>query len=118
MAGPKKGGSKPRPGVGMVKGGTYSPPNLMKTNPLRQQFEPTAAQPIRQRARMGGDPMGSADAAEMLPETRENRNTVARPMRAAREVDLQKVAKDAKASKSTRSEAVAEISRRLNEPVR
>lgn len=58
-----KSSSKPNPGCGMVKGGKYSPPNLAGTNPLRQQFEPTDAQPIRQRARMGGDPMGEANAS-------------------------------------------------------
>ena len=33
--------------------------NLMKVNPLKEQFEPTVDQPIRQRARMGGDPVHS-----------------------------------------------------------
>ena len=33
--------------------------NLMAVNPLREQFEPTEAQPIRQRARMAGDPFVS-----------------------------------------------------------
>jgi len=34
-------------------------PDLIATNPLKEQFEPTEAQPIRQRARMGGDPFSS-----------------------------------------------------------
>ncbi len=33
--------------------------DIMGTNPLKQQFEPTDAQPIRQRARMAGDPVDS-----------------------------------------------------------
>ena len=52
----KPSGFKPRPGQGMVTGGKFHDPGLMRVNPLRQQFEPTVAQPIRQRARMGGDP--------------------------------------------------------------
>ena len=28
--------------------------NLMATNPMREQFEPTTAEPVRQRARMAG----------------------------------------------------------------
>ena len=51
-----KSSRKPNPGCGMVTGGKFSPHNLLKTNPLREQFAPTPAQPIRQRARMGGDP--------------------------------------------------------------
>lgn len=31
--------------------------NLMDVNPLDEQFEPTEAQPIRQHARMAGDPV-------------------------------------------------------------
>lgn len=33
--------------------------NLMEVDPLREQFEPTDAQPIRQHARMAGDPFVS-----------------------------------------------------------
>ena len=33
--------------------------NLMDVNPNNEQFEPTDAQPIRQRARMAGDPVHS-----------------------------------------------------------
>ena len=33
--------------------------NLMNVNPMKEQFEPTEAQPIRQRARMAGDPVHS-----------------------------------------------------------
>ncbi len=33
--------------------------NLMDVCPLDEQFEPTAAQPIRQHARMAGDPVHS-----------------------------------------------------------
>jgi len=46
----QKSPSKPKP----ADGGSLKCPNLMTTNPNRQQFEPTPAQPIRQRARMGG----------------------------------------------------------------
>lgn len=35
--------------------------NLMDVNPLDEQFEPTDAQPIRQHARMAGDPVHAAD---------------------------------------------------------
>ena len=30
--------------------------DIMATDPMKEQFEPTEAQPIRQRARMAGDP--------------------------------------------------------------
>ena len=33
--------------------------DLMNVNPLNEQFEPTDAQPIRQHARMAGDPVHS-----------------------------------------------------------
>ena len=33
--------------------------NLIDVNPLKEQFEPTEAQPIRQHARMAGDPVHS-----------------------------------------------------------
>jgi hypothetical protein len=33
---------------------TYKDRNLMPVNPLREQFEPTDAEPIRQGARMAG----------------------------------------------------------------
>ena len=42
----------------MSRGG-FIDRNLMKVNPLKEQFEPTEAQPIRQRARMAGDPFVS-----------------------------------------------------------
>lgn len=32
--------------------------DIMATDPMKEQFEPTEAQPIRQRARMAGDPLG------------------------------------------------------------
>ena len=33
--------------------------NIMATDPKKEQFAPTEAQPIRQRARMAGDPAGA-----------------------------------------------------------
>ncbi len=56
---------KPRPGIGNVNGGKLHDYNPLRVNPNKQQFEPTEAQPIRQRARMGGDP--TDDAAELTP---------------------------------------------------
>jgi len=44
--------------MGMVDGGKFTHHNLMKTNPMKEQFAPTDASPVRQRARMGGDPPG------------------------------------------------------------
>lgn len=58
-----KSSTKPRIGMGLVNGGKFTSHNLMKTNPLREQFAPTDAQPIRQRARMGGDPAPDSEAA-------------------------------------------------------
>ena len=42
-----------------MAGGRFIDRNLMGVNPLREQFEPTPSQPIRQRARMAGDPFVS-----------------------------------------------------------
>jgi hypothetical protein len=33
---------------------TYMDRNLMATNPLKEQFEPTPAEPVRQHAKMAG----------------------------------------------------------------
>ncbi len=33
---------------------TYVDRNLMKVNPLKEQFAPTDAEPVRQRYKMGG----------------------------------------------------------------
>lgn len=33
---------------------TYMDRNLMKVNPLKEQFEPTPAEPVRQHAKMAG----------------------------------------------------------------
>lgn len=39
----------------MAKDGMYQQArNLVGTNPMKEQFEPTDAEPIRQRARMSG----------------------------------------------------------------
>ncbi len=35
--------------------------DIMGTDPMKEQFAPTEAQPIRQRARMGGDPFVPLD---------------------------------------------------------
>lgn len=43
----------------MAGGGKFVDRNLMNVNPFKQQFEPTDAQPIRQHARMAGDPFAS-----------------------------------------------------------
>ena len=43
-----------------MAGGRFIDRNLMSVNPLREQFEPTADQPIRQHARMAWDPFRSA----------------------------------------------------------
>ena len=40
-----------------IKG--YNPPDLARTDPNVEQFAPTDAQPIRQHARMAGDPVHS-----------------------------------------------------------
>lgn len=57
---------KPNPGCGMVVGGKFHDTKPHKVNPLREQFAPTEAQPIRQRARMAGDPAPSGDS-ELSP---------------------------------------------------
>lgn len=56
---------KPRPGGKLVDGGSFHDYNPLRTNPNREQFEPTESQPIRQRARMGGDP--TDENAELTP---------------------------------------------------
>lgn len=47
----------------MSKGG-FKDHNLMKVDPNKEQFAPTEAQPIRQRARMAGDPAGRIKPAK------------------------------------------------------
>lgn len=37
----------------------YTPPDIANTDPNVEQFAPTDEQPIRQRARMAGDPIHS-----------------------------------------------------------
>ncbi len=39
---------------GNDEGGRFVPHNLASTNPKREQFAPTDAEPVRQRYRMGG----------------------------------------------------------------
>ncbi len=39
---------------GNDEGGKFVPHNLMKTNPKKEQFAPTDAEPVRQRYKMGG----------------------------------------------------------------
>lgn len=40
----------------------YTPPDIANTDPNVEQFEPTDEQPIRQRARMAGDPLEGGKA--------------------------------------------------------
>ena len=42
-----------------MKTGKLADRNLLAINPRNEQFEPTDAQPIRQHARMAGDPFVS-----------------------------------------------------------
>lgn len=39
--------------------GAFKNVDIMGTDPCKEQFEPTTAQPIRQHARMAGDPVHS-----------------------------------------------------------
>jgi hypothetical protein len=50
MPKPSKGYSYPCPPAEM----RFNDRPIMSTNPMREQFEPTDAQPIRQHKRMGG----------------------------------------------------------------
>jgi len=45
---------KPDTGHKAVKTGHFKDHDLCGVNPLKQQFEPTPAEPVRQRARMAG----------------------------------------------------------------
>ncbi len=52
----KSHGTKPGVEAKKVKGeGSFHDRNLAATNPSKEQFEPTDANPVRQRARMAGD---------------------------------------------------------------
>jgi hypothetical protein len=42
------------PGTVEAKSQKFRDRNLMGTNPLKEQFEPTPAEPVRQRYKMGG----------------------------------------------------------------
>lgn len=55
--------------------------NLMGVNPLNQQFEPTDAQPIRQHARMAGDPASGSSRMTPLRKPRMNRGAGKSPVR-------------------------------------
>lgn len=44
----------PKMPKGNDEGGRFVDRNLMKINPLKQQFEPTDAEPVRQHAKMAG----------------------------------------------------------------
>ena len=44
----------PRMPKGNDEGGRFVDRDLTKVNPLKQQFEPTAAEPVRQHNRMAG----------------------------------------------------------------
>jgi hypothetical protein len=39
---------------GNDEGGKFVPRNLLSTSPLKEQFEPTSAEPVRQRFKMAG----------------------------------------------------------------
>ncbi len=47
-------GSPPKMKKGNDEGGKFVDRNLMNVNPLKQQFEPTPAEPVRARFKMGG----------------------------------------------------------------
>lgn len=44
----------PKMPKGNDEGGKFVPRKLMPVNPLREQFAPTPAEPVRQRFKMGG----------------------------------------------------------------
>ena len=44
----------PKAARGNDEGGKFVDRNLLKTNPKKQQFEPTAAEPVRQHHKMAG----------------------------------------------------------------
>jgi hypothetical protein len=93
------------------------PLNLMATNPLREQFAPTDAQPIRQRARMGGDPTGDSEASPGQQFIQKVRDVNAakgdsRGIKRNSDKSLQGQARQGSAA------AKSEIIRRINDPVR
>jgi len=49
-----KPATSPRMPKGNDEGGKFVSRDLMKVNPLREQFEPTTAEPVPQLYRMGG----------------------------------------------------------------
>lgn len=56
------------PAGGAAKAGVptrYKDIDIAGTDPNKEQFEPTDAQPIRQSARMAGDPAGSSVGAKL-----------------------------------------------------
>lgn len=54
MAKQTKSVKAPKMPKGNDEGGRFVDRNLMKVNPLKQQFEPTDAEPVRQHAKMAG----------------------------------------------------------------
>lgn len=44
----------PKMAKGNDEGGRFVSRNLMKTDPKKEQFAPTPAEPVRQRFKMGG----------------------------------------------------------------
>lgn len=49
-----KAAKSPKMPRGNDEGGKFVDRNLMAVNPLREQFEPTDAEPVRQHAKMAG----------------------------------------------------------------
>lgn len=49
-----KSASAPKMPRGNDESGRFVDRNLMKVNPLKEQFEPTDAEPVRQHAKMAG----------------------------------------------------------------
>lgn len=49
-----KSSPQPKMPKGNDEGGKYVDRDLVKVNPLKEQFEPTAAEPVSQHKRMAG----------------------------------------------------------------
>lgn len=87
--------------------------NLMNVNPMKEQFAPTPAQPIRQHARMAGDPVGGEAEEEGSLRATKAYGAYALGKGPKQESDKSLHAK----ARAGDSSAKKELIRRINKPV-
>lgn len=67
----------------MSDGMKFKDRNLMDVDPLKEQFEPTDAQPVRQHARMAGDPLVAGSSRKTISRNIRTEIAAGRPQKQA-----------------------------------